>query len=127
MHFLGSVEFGDQRQEFVFRHPGRQTMQLAIDADPFARPLLVAHIDFARGILADQHGGEGGHDARFGDEFRDAGPQFLLDLVGRRFPVEQSSGHGDQLFFFLAAFFLAGGELAALAEPFFAPKTVSQF
>jgi len=54
------VEAGNERQQFGFAHAVAVTVHLAVDADAFAIAALVADIDFAGGIAADEDRGEAG-------------------------------------------------------------------
>ena len=70
------VELGDQRQQRRFgRSAARRYSKESMPAS-FVVLRLVAHIDLARRILADQHHGEAGHDARR----RAQGPDLGRDL-----------------------------------------------
>ena len=75
------VELGDQLQQVFLRDVGGEAVELALDADFFAGLALVADVDFAGRIVADEHGREAGDDAVVLDE---------LDRPPRRAPSESA-------------------------------------
>ena len=94
MDLVVLVQLGDELEQVVLRGVGRQAMELALDADLFARLALVADVDFAGRVVADEHGGEAGHDAVVLNELDDLLGELRANLLGQLFAVEDGGGHG---------------------------------
>ena len=57
------VQAIEDLHQLVLGRRGREDVELAAHADLVRGLLLVARVDLARGVLADEDGGEAGHDA----------------------------------------------------------------
>ena len=93
MHARVAVKPIDERQEFVGRRFGRQPMQAAGEPVLLAGLLLVADIDLARRIFADQDRGQAGPHAGGEGELADVGCDFGTDLLRERFAVQKGRSH----------------------------------
>ena len=69
-------------------------MQPAGHADLLAGLALVADVDLAGGIVADQHRGQAGPDAVRAQQLRRLGGDLRLHRLRQLFAVQQHGGHG---------------------------------
>ena len=82
------IEPGDQRQELGFADRRRQSFLKARNAGGGRRLALVADIDLARRVLADQHGAKPGCDARLGFQLGSGGRDIGNQAIRARFTVD---------------------------------------
>ena len=81
VYVLGLVKLGDELQKVVDRRIGRQTLEPAVDSQAAAGVSLVADVNFARRVVADQHRGQAGDDGVVFDEVGDLFCQLRLDFL----------------------------------------------
>jgi hypothetical protein len=87
------VQGGDAVQQGRFRQVGLVFFQHRVEADVAAGLDLVAHVDVAGRVFADQDHGQAGLLAG-GGEFGGAGGDFGAQLLGKLDSVDQLGGHG---------------------------------
>ena len=93
MHRRVGVELADQRQQFGFAHRIRQTMIERAHAGFDGLLALVAHVDGARRILADQHDREARHEAVLARQPRDFGADLRAQRLRDGLAVDDACGH----------------------------------
>ena len=93
MHSRVVVQLVDQRQQVRLRGIGVQLVLVRIHADFDGLLALVADVDLARRVLADQNHGEAGGDAVAGLECGNLRRDFLTNRGGEGFTVYDLGGH----------------------------------
>jgi hypothetical protein len=87
------VEAVDQRGQRLWRSVGGQAVLEALHASRHRRLALVADIDLARGVLADQHHGQPRRATGFGPERRDALRHARAQAGRKRLSVDDPGAH----------------------------------
>lgn len=91
------VQSIDKSEQFVSFCCPRQAMKLAFHSDALAGKLLVANVNFARRIVADQHGRQAWRHTAGSEKLGHLRGKLLLDRRRQSFAVENLSGHWDGL------------------------------
>ena len=87
------VQAVDCGQELVLGRLGRQPQDRSVHPGRLAGGLLVADVDLAGRIVADQDDGQAGHDPGFERESRDIRRHLAANLLGQGSSIENLGGH----------------------------------
>src|ERR1700678_627037 len=96
MHAFVLVQLTHLGQQIVLAGIGGKRAVHRLEAQRFGGLALFLHIDFGRGIIAHQHGGETRHQSMLRFQPRRLGGDLFAKTRGRCFAVNDDAGHETQ-------------------------------